>query len=197
MAIWTCFKDRKMFGNAIFTSHWYISFISPAVPFSWDRQRWAWEVYVIYIFFFSFLAFYSCCCLWNAFIILCVFCFTQKKADNHPRNFKHSMRSVPHSSCINNLVLVDHWKTDDCICTCKLCNPEVKFLVLLCGEVRPVVPELFILSEIEVSLKSSKHSRKACVRICCEQVCMSTYCISIKCFSFSYFWNPITDDEDY
>lgn len=98
------------------------------------------------------------------------------------------IRSVAHCShiIIIALVEVERWKTVDCVCISEACNLEVKILQgFLCREPGPSFPEffIFILSESQVSLRSSVEPKKAYVRICYVQVCMHTYRISVQCLN--------------
>ncbi|XP_051254264.1 uncharacterized protein LOC127362519 [Dicentrarchus labrax] len=90
------------------------------------------------------------------------------KTDNH-RSIRPSavLRSMDQSSHIITHVLVDHWKTVDCICICKAFHLEMKILQgFLCRNFAPAFPEfIFNLSESKVRPMSSEESNRAFVRI--------------------------------
>ncbi|XP_044059583.1 uncharacterized protein LOC122879491 [Siniperca chuatsi] len=107
----------------------------------------------------------------------CLLLTIEIKTDNHSTHLNYRsicpssvlLRSVAHCPHIITLVLVDHWKTMECVCICKECNLEVKVLQgFLYRERGPAFPEFFIsiLSESQVSPMSSEESQKAYVRIC-------------------------------
>lgn len=126
---------------------------------------------------------------------LCFF-FMQIRTDIHSTHLNDRticpsfvlIRSVAHCShiIIITLVEVERWKTMDCVWISKACHLDVKILQgFLYREPGHAFPEffIFILSESQVSLRSSVEPKKAYGIICYVQVCMCTYRITVQCLN--------------